>query len=252
MKESTVASLDPRTKLLSFFLLLAALLLTDGPGEMLAGAFLLAGLVLWSGIPARRAMGSLLRFWQFFLFVFLLNAFFFSKEAPLLRFWVFTLTEAGIRQGGKVVIHVAFVLVLGAVLTETTRPVELTRGITRLLSPLRFLCLPVEEIALTVSLALRFIPTLEREAETLRLAETARGADFQSKNPLLRVKSYASLLLPIFLVSFKRADDLSVAMEARGYRGAENRTPPPPMPYPPRELWIVGGSLALAVAAGLF
>lgn len=158
-----------------------------------------------------------------FLLVLLMNLCFFSPDDAWFSLWIFTPSPAGLAQGLNVVLRVLFILVFSNILTLTTAPLELTGAIELLLSPLRLLRIPVGQVAMILSVAIQFIPTLFEETDMIRKAQTARGAKFDSRRLLDKAGAVAPLAVPIFLSAFKRADELSLAMEARGYRAGLNR-----------------------------
>lgn len=149
---------------------------------------------------------------------------FYSGEHCIWSWWIFRLSREGIRQGAMVVVHLVLILVFCMVLTITTEPMEITHGLEELLSPLSKVGVPTEEIAMILGVAMQFIPVLGEEAETIRMAQTARGARFESKKLTERAASFLPLVIPVFLAAFRRADELACAMEARGYRGPGRRT----------------------------
>ena len=154
----------------------------------------------------------------FFIVIFLMNLCFFSPEEAWVRWWIFTPSEAGLIQGVNVAARVALILILSNVLTVTTAPLALTEALEKLLSPLKRVGIPTAQIAMILSVAVRFIPTLMEETDMIRKAQTARGARFDSRRLTEKAAAVLPLVVPIFLSAFRRADELSLAMEARGYR----------------------------------
>ncbi len=149
---------------------------------------------------------------------------FLQRGALHLELVGFPAEPGGIRQGAMVVVHLVLILVFCMVLTITTEPMEITHGLEELLSPLSKVGVPTEEIAMILGVAMQFIPVLGEEAERSRMAQTARGARFESKKLTDRAASFLPLVIPVFLAAFRRADELACAMEARGYRGPGRRT----------------------------
>ena len=221
---SVLHRLDARAKIICLFLLLASIV----AALTLPGAALLLGVTAaifgLSGLPPRTVFNSLARLWPFFLVIFLMNALFFDGENTLWEWWILKISTAGMAQGASVALRVALLVTLSQVLTCTTAPMEITNALESLMKPLKLLRIPVEDIAMIISVAIQFVPTLIEEAEMIRKAQIARGARFESKKLLEKAESVAPLVIPVFLAAFRRADELSVAMEARGYRGARNRT----------------------------
>ena len=135
-----------------------------------------------------------------------------------------TITDEGVMQGGRMALRLLLLILTTSMLTLTTPPIDLTDGIEYLLSPFKRLGVPAHELAMMMTIALRFIPTLLQETERIMKAQMARGADFESGGLISRAKSMIPLLVPLFVSAFRRADDLAMAMEARCYRGGEGRT----------------------------
>lgn len=240
--------IDARAKLVCLVVLLAAIVGTGDAAGYAVVCALVAAIVWASGLPVRVATGSLLRIWRFLIVIFLMNALFFGSSRPILRFWICTLSVEGMLQGVRVAVSVALLMILGNVLLCTTRPVEITGALSSLLAPLSFVGVPVADVAMIITVAIRFIPTLMEETETIRLAQTARGARFDSRRLTDRAKAVLPLVVPIFISAFKRADDLAQAMEARGYRGAAGRTVYRRGPLGRRDMLAVALCLAVCTA----
>lgn len=222
--DSRLHRLDERAKLFGFLILTAAVILTD----TVAGYILMAGVifVVWmmSGLSAGDMFGATRRLIPFFIIVFLMNALFYNTEDVIWHKWIFTLSQAGMIQGANVVLRIALIIFMSSALTMTTSSMGLMTAIEALVKPLSLVRLPAEEIAMILSVALQFIPTLLEESDTVRKAQIARGARFESRKLHERAAALVPMIVPIFLSAFRRADELSVAMEARGYRGARYRT----------------------------
>ena len=222
--DSFVHRLDPRTKFLSTLTLMIAVLATPGFAPLfLFGAFLGLAIVL-SGLPAALILRNLRPFLYLFGFTFGLHA----LLTPGHALWVvpyleLTVTRAGLERGAFFSVRLATVIIAASLMTLTTSPMELTGGLERLLNPLRRFGFPAHELAMMVTISLRFIPVLVDEAERLRKAQLARGADF-SGGPIRRARSLVPLLVPLFVSAFDRADRLALAMESRCYRGGVERT----------------------------
>lgn len=229
---SILHRLDARAKFFGFLILIAATVRTDAwPGYVLLLA-VTAAVVAICGLPLRTALASVARMGWFFLLIFAMNALFFATDDAIWHWWILTLSVPGIVQGAQVTVRLALILVMSNVLTCTTPPLEITGAIQTLLSPLRLVRLPVEDIAMILSVAVQFIPTLLEETDTIRKAQIARGARFESRRLHERAQAMLPLIVPIFLSAFKRADELAMAMEARGYRGARGRTRKKSVPLP--------------------
>lgn len=222
--ESLIHRLDCRTKLLALFIIIASVLLVDsliGYGIMIA----FTGGVIWlSGISLRTALNSVNKLYWFFILILLMNTFFYNPENAWVSVWIFNPSPSGLMQGIDVVMRVFLVLVISNVLTSATSPMEITKALESLLSPLRLIGIPTEQIAMILSIAIQFIPTISKETDMIRKAQTARGARFDSPKITEKAVAVIPLVIPIFFAAFKRADELSLAMEARGYQTASGRT----------------------------
>lgn len=210
--------LTPWVKLLCLLLLLAAAVTAKSLLDYGLLAVLTACLIAVSRLRLQDVFSSAWRLRWFFLTVFLMNLCFFSPEAPWFGWWIFTPSEAGLWQGIHVVARVLLLLLMSSLLTATTAPLAMTDAFRVLLTPLRLIKVPVGQIAMILSVAMQFIPTLFEEADAIRKAQTARGAKFDSRKLSEKAAAVLPLAVPIFLAAFKRADELSLAMEARGYR----------------------------------
>ncbi len=154
----------------------------------------------------------------------------------IFSFWKLKITDTGLRTAAFMAIRLIYLIVGSSVMTLTTTPNDLTDGMERLLGPLKKLRVPVHEVAMMMSIALRFIPILMEETDKIMKAQIARGADFESGNILQKAKNLVPLLVPLFISAFRRANDLAMAMEARCYHGGEGRTKMKPLKYQRRDL----------------
>ena len=221
---SLLHRLEPRGKFFGFLILIIAAVLTDSPLGYLLRFAVAGGIVALSGLPVQVVLGTVLRMGRFFVLIFVLNTLFFSSETPIFHWWIITISREGMVQGANVVLRIIVILILSNAFTLTTPPIVLTDGLERLLSPLRVVHFPAHEMAMMMSIALRFIPTLLEEADKIMKAQTARGADFESGNLIQRAKAMVPLLVPLFVGAFRRAEELALAMDARCYRGGAGRT----------------------------
>ena len=180
---------------------------------------LTALLIRVARISPGTALGSAVRLKWFFGVILFMNLCFYQPEDPWVRWWIFSPSYAGLIQGIQVVARVFLLLAMSNVLMVSTAPLVMTDAMERLLSPLRLIGVPAGLIAMILSVAIQFIPTLFEETDNIRKAQTARGARFDSPKLWEKAKAVLPLLVPVFLAAFKRADELSMAMEARGYRG---------------------------------
>ena len=221
---SALHRLDARAKLYCFILLIAAVILTNSIYGYTAIIAFVAVLIAISGMNISTAVGSVRRMLWFFVLIFIMNALFFSSDNAIWHWWIFTLSEEGMVQGFNVVFRILIILVISTIFTLVTPPIEITTAIQALLKPLKLIRLPADEIAMIISVAIQFIPTLLEESDTIKKAQIARGARFESKKLHERASAMLPLIVPMFLSAFKRADELSMAMEARGYRGEKFRS----------------------------
>ena len=222
--ESVIHRLDPRVKIIltfSYIILLFAAKGIVGYTIMLAVLCTVVGI---SGIKVRVVLRSMKPLLFIIAFTAILNMFYTPGE-ELWRFWIFRITREGVETAVFMALRIAM-LIAGTfvLLTYTTSPIMLTDGIESLLRPLQKLHLPVHELAMMMTIALRFIPTLIEETDKIISAQKARGADFETGNLLQRAKALVPILVPLFVSAFRRADELAIAMECRCYRGGESRT----------------------------
>ena len=218
--KSLLHRLDARAKFFSFLFLIVAVILTHSVVEYVVITLIWITLITLSGCPLRSVFSSLQQMRWFFILVFLTNAFFFNAENPLLKWWIFTLSQEGIAQGFQVIYRVILILVLSNLLTLTTPPLAITGAIQTMLRPLKLIRLPADDIAMILSVAIQFIPTLMEETDSIKKAQLARGAKLDSH----RLTERARAMLPL-VAAFRRADELALAMEARGYRRGAYHAP---------------------------
>ena len=221
---SFVHRLDPRTKILLTVALIVAVFLCDGflPFAAVFGFVLLCARV--SNIGVRFLVRGLKPVAYIVVITFILNIFFQSEGTPLFSWKFITVTDLGLRRAAFLAVRLVLLIVASQLLTLTTSAISLTDGLESLMRPLRRLRFPAHEIAMMMSIALRFIPTLMEEADKIMKAQMARGADFESGNLFKRARAMVPLLVPLFVSAFRRADELAMAMEARCYHGGEGRT----------------------------
>ena len=221
---SFVHGLDPRTKLIGTFIYIVAIFLAKTPlvyGILAAFGILV---VLLSRLPVMMVMRSLKPVWLIVAITFIIHAFTYPGTEILWQWKFMSITKEGLELGTKMVFRLTLLLLFSSVLTFTTSPIVLTDGIEKLLRPLKCIGVPAHEIAMMMTIALRFIPTLLEETDRIMKAQEARGADFGKGNLVKRIKNTLPLLVPLFVSAFRRADELATAMEARCYRGGEGRT----------------------------
>jgi energy-coupling factor transport system permease protein len=188
--------------------------------------------------------------WLLLLFTVILHVLVTKGGAVYFRWGWLTVEEEGVRQAVYMSMRLGLLVMISSLLTLTTSPIDLTEGLERLLSPAKKLGVPVHEIALMLSIALRFIPTLLEETDKIIKAQMARGADFESGNLIRRVKNLIPIAIPLFISAFRRAEELALAMEARGYRGGEGRTRLRQLTLTWRDGVIFGLSVILTILIG--
>ncbi|MBE5024085.1 energy-coupling factor transporter transmembrane protein EcfT [Olsenella sp. DSM 107455] len=216
--DSPLHRMPASAKLAGFATAVVLVVLASTPGQLAMATAAVAALVAVSRVGWTRAGHALWGLRWFLLAVLALNAVFFSSAEPVLELGLARLTWEGVAQGVRVVVRTALVVVLGSLLTATTRPQQITDGVRTLLRPLAHLGVPTETAALAVGVTMQFVPTLLRESRLLARAQAIRCGDFAARGVMQRAVSYVRLLVPVFVSAFRRADELSAAMEARGYR----------------------------------
>ena len=222
--DSLLHRLDPRTKLISLIVYITSLFMANsflGYGILL---LVLLGLIFVSRIRFSAFFKGLKPLALIIVLTAVLNLFYIKGGETLFSWWIFTVTDVGLKTAVMMVSRIIMLISCSFLLTYTTTPIALTDGIERLLNPLKRLKVPVHEFAMMMSIALRFIPTLIEEADRITNAQKARGADFETGKLTERAKALLPLLVPLFVSAFRRADELAMAMEARCYHGGEGRT----------------------------
>ena len=221
---SFIHRLDPRTKLIMLVVYIVALFLAKSwisYGVMLA---FLIGCIAVSKIPVKSIVRGMKPLVMILVFTAVLNLFMTKGETVWLSFWIITITKEGVVRAVLMLARILMLVTGTFLLTYTTSPIALTDGLESLLSPLKKLRLPVHELSMMMCIALRFIPTLIEETDKIMSAQKARGADFENGNIIQRAKALIPILIPLFIGSFRRADELATAMECRCYHGGEGRT----------------------------
>jgi len=222
--DSVVHRLDPRTKILLMVAYIVLVFLVQKVAVFLVPALFVVGTVLLAKVPMHY-LGSSLKPIKFLLvFMFVINLFFTQGETVLIEWWVLRITKESLRQAIFITLRLLLLVAGTSLLTLTTSPIALTDGIEKLFQPLARFGFPAHELAMMMTIALRFIPTLMEEVERIQKAQMARGADFTSGNLIARAKSMIPILVPLFVSAFRRADELALAMESRCYHGGEGRT----------------------------
>ena len=244
--DTVVHRLDPRTKLILTVVYIVALFIANTLGGY---ALVLAALVLFASlghIPAKALLRGLKPLVFIIVFTAILNLFFTSGDDILFQWRFIRMTATGVRNAVAMVVRVMLLVSGTFLLTYTTSPLAITDGLESLLSPLKKLKVPVYELSLMMSIALRFIPTLIEETDRIMSAQKARGADLETGSLVQRAKALLPLLIPLFVSAFRRADELATAMECRCYNGGEGRTRMKVLKMALRDLWaFLAGALLL-------
>lgn len=221
--DTLVHRLDPRIKILIIIMFIISLFfIKTFPPYLLILAFILFSIWL-SKVPFKYVLKGLKPLMIIIGITFVINVLL-TKGEVLFEIGPLTITKEGLSQAIFMALRLIFLITGTSLLTLTTSPISLTDGIEKLLSPFKRLGLPAHELAMMMTIALRFIPTLLEETDKIMKAQMARGADFESGNIINRAKNLVPLLVPLFINAFRRADELAIAMEARCYRGGEHRT----------------------------
>ena len=228
--DSLLHRLDPRVKLVGTFVYLISLFVVDSFAGYLAAALFLAAMIMLSNVPFRyivRGMKTIV----FLLLITVVFNLFLTPGEVIWQAGIFKITREGLTFAIKMAVRLSLLILGSSIMTLTTTPTQLTDALESLLRPLKKVHVPVHEIAMMMSIALRFIPILMEETDKIMKAQIARGADFESRNIIKKIKSMVPLLVPLFISAFRRANDLAMAMEARCYRGGEGRTKMKPLVY---------------------
>ena len=220
---SWIHKLDPRVKIMATILYIVALFVVqDFIGFAIAAAGL-AAVIIVSKVPLSFILRGLKPVFLIISFTLIINMFMIKGEV-LVSFWIFEITKEGLRTAIFMAIRLILLIIGSSLLTLTTKPISLTDGIEALLSPFKKIGLPAHELAMMMTIALRFMPTLMEETDKIMKAQQARGADFESGNLMSRAKALIPILVPLFISAFRIAQDLAMAMEARCYGGNIKRT----------------------------
>ena len=241
---SFVHRLDPRTKLLMVIVYIVALFLAKWVISYAVMLAFLVTAVALSRIRPRALFKGLKPLLFIIIFTAIINVFY-TKGDVLVQFWIFKITREGLVNAGFLVLRIVMLVTGTFLLTYTTSPIALTDGLESLLSPLKAIHFPVHELALMMSIALRFIPTLIEETDKIISAQKARGADFETGNLFHRAKALVPILVPLFISAFRRADELATAMECRCYHGGQGRTALHVLRYRAADIWVLLGFIAL-------
>lgn len=221
--DSFLHRMDPRAKIIATMIFIVAIFLAETTlAYIVVGLFTIFTVAL-SRLPMRLVWNSIKPLWIIIVFTMVIHIF----TTPGTMVWemgFLHISEEGLRMGSFMAARLVFLIIFSSLLTYTTSPIRLTDGIEHLLNPFRRFGVPAHELAMMMTIALRFIPTLLEETDRIMKAQASRGADFTTGSIIKRAKNMVPLLVPLFISAFRRADELAVAMEARCYRGGHNRT----------------------------
>ena len=221
--ESLVHRLDPRTKIMLSLVVVVALFIVKSAWAYAALGALIIGTVAASHVPLKMVLRGLRPLLFVMVLTFGLHLFMDPGE-PIFRIGKIVATDKGLAQGLITVARLSLLIMATSIVTLTTSPIAFTDGLESLLKPLSFVGVPAHELAMMMTIALRFIPTLLEETDKIMKAQMARGADFETGNIAKRARAMIPILVPLFVSAFRRADELAMAMEARCYRGGQGRT----------------------------
>lgn len=232
---SVIHRLDPRVKIVCTLLFLISLFVQKSVLGYLTATIFLGCVIHLSRVPLKFIVKGLKPIVILLLITVVFNLFLNTGGEVLVRFWIFSITEKGLEISVYMAIRLIYLIAGSSLMTFTTTPNGLTDGIEKLLRPLNKVKVPVHEVAMMMSIALRFIPILLEETDKIMKAQIARGADLENGNILQRAKAMVPILVPLFVSAFRRANDLAMAMESRCYRGGEGRTKMKPLVYQGRD-----------------
>ncbi len=221
--KSIIHRIDPRYKIIITMLFIVMLFSAKSFYSLPIGVLYITFAILISRIPIKIVLKGIKPIIPIIIFTAVLNLFFIGGE-PLFKIWIIKITADGIKMSIFMIVRIIFLIMGTSLLTYTTSPVALTDALERLMSPLKKVKFPVHELAMMMTIALRFIPTLIEETDKIMSAQKARGADMETGGLISRAKALIPILIPLFVSAFKRAEELALAMECRCYHGGEGRT----------------------------
>ena len=252
--ESVIHKLDPRVKIGGTLLYIISLFIFENAWGYILAALFLAMVIKLSNVPFKfmvRGMKSIL----LLLMITVLFNLFLTPGEILVSFWKLKITKEGLKMAVSMALRLSFLIIGSSVMTLTTTPNNLTDGMEKMLAPLKIFKVPVHEVAMMMSIALRFIPILMEETDKIMKAQIARGADFETGGLIKRAKALVPLLVPLFISAFRRANDLAMAMEARCYRGGDGRTKMKPLVYHKRDYFaylVLLAYLVVKIVLGIY
>lgn len=239
-ENSLIHHLDPRVKLVGTFVFIISLFTFSSFSGYVVAVLFLGIVIKISKVPFRYIVKGLKSLLMIMLFAIVFNVFFSNGEHVLYEYGVIQITAEGLRNAAFLAIRLVLLVIGSSLMTFTTTPTQLTDAMEKVLNPLNKIKVPVHEIAMMMSIALRFIPILMEELDKIMKAQTARGADFETGKLMERLKALVPILVPLFVSAFRRANDLAMAMEARCYRGGIGRTKMKPLTYRRTDFYAYG------------
>lgn len=245
--ESVLHRMDPRVKLVGTLIYMISLFLYKNLTAYILAFLFLLSVIKISKVPFKYMVKGL-KTVMVLLFITSIFNIFYTKGEPLFTIWKFVITKEGVANAVYIMIRLSFLIIGSSLMTLTTTPNQLTDGLEKLLGPLKKIKVPVHEVSMMMSIALRFIPILMEETDKIMKAQMARGANFESKKLMEKIKAMVPLLVPLFISAFRRANDLAMAMEARCYQGGEGRTRMKPLVYKKID-YVAYGVLIIYVAS---
>jgi energy-coupling factor transport system permease protein len=246
--DSVVHRIDPRFKIMIAVAFMLVIVIVKTPAGLLCLFAFLSLAVALTGVPLRKVVGALRPVSLLLVFTFVANLFFARGGVELVRLGPLSITDDALWAAVLLTLRLGVLFIATAVLGFTTSPIDLSDAVESLLGPFVRFGMPAHEIGMMMSIALRFIPTLVDEADKITKAQSARGADFETGNPLARAKAIVPLLVPLFVSAFRHAEELAVAMESRCYHGREGRTRVRELRVHLRD-WAAAGALSVLVAS---
>ncbi|API92401.1 MULTISPECIES: energy-coupling factor transporter transmembrane component T family protein [Virgibacillus] len=235
---SLVHRLDPRTKITIIFIFVFIVFLANNIWSYTILTIFALTSMLTSRVPLKFVLKGLMPVWFLIIFTFILHLIITKEGTVIFEVFAFQVYSGGLIQGFAISMRFFLLILVTSLLTLTTTPIEITDAIESILQPLKKVRFPVHELALMMSISLRFIPTLLQETEKISKAQASRGVDFRTGKIKDRIQAVVPLLVPLFVSAFKRAEELAMAMEARGYQGGEGRTKLRELKLSKLDVWI--------------
>lgn len=221
---SPIHNMNPLAKIISLVILLVAIFLINNLYIYAISAVLIITIIKVANLSIKQMLKQMKIIFFMFIFLFFINIFMIKTGYIVFSFFGIDIYSGALMQTSIILFRLTLMIFLSSILTMATKPLDLTLGIEQLLNPLKRFSFPSHEVAMMISIALRFIPTLVEETNKIMVAQISRGVDFESNKLNVKIKAVIALLIPLFVASFKRAEELANAMEARGYNPSAERT----------------------------